>query len=78
MGRERLFSLRRLFYFPPALHDMERYYEPIALGVVETTWENRPAPHLHRYRTAANGPPLILWKRRAQTPRDAWHVAVGS
>ena len=71
--------------YPNTVFDYERFlteqsvhYERIELDAVDTTWENRPLPHAHRYRTAVDGPRVVIWKRRATAPLDPWHLAEAS
>ncbi len=68
--------------YPNLVFDYERfvaeqapYYERIELDAVDTAWENRPQPDVHRYRTAREGPPLVVWRRRSDAPVDPWHAA---
>ena len=63
---------RSLFQCPSC--NQTRYPGDEQLDVVDTTWENRPLPHTHRYRTASAGPRLVLWRRRADAPLDPWHL----
>ena len=39
-------------------------YEPIVLDCVDTRFENREAPHNHRYRTATDGPKVVIHRKK--------------
>lgn len=39
-------------------------YEPIVLDCVDTSFENREAPHNHRYRTATEGPKVVIHRKK--------------
>ncbi len=38
-------------------------YRQVALPYPDIRWENRPQPGVHRYRTATDAPPVVLYRR---------------